>query len=213
MRSGLKVKRLTNPKSSEPAVGTSVTPRTAGTHGRSLVSLYRLEQVSMHNRPVQPPAQPCLVASPLLVSRRKLVLELDHLHLHQVLLHSKHRRRLEQEIGAEYGWRAGTLVDNSDDHKTAFKKPVKVWDRLQPSHIVKKRLTSPETLPRDYGQYAVAATSLQSISHPDPGGLGHSIGSTVDAMPPLKPNPAPTPPPPPHPSGMIPACARSTHTV
>ena len=48
-----------------------------------------------HNRTVQPPAQPRLVASLQLVPRLQLLLELGHLHLHQILAHRLHRRRLK----------------------------------------------------------------------------------------------------------------------
>ena len=53
-----------------------------------------------HDRAVQPPAQPRLVACLGLIARLQLLLQLPHQHVHQVFLDSLHRARLE-EVGAE----------------------------------------------------------------------------------------------------------------
>ena len=57
-----------------------------------------------HNRTVQPPALPRLVARLGLAARLQLLLlQLPHHHAHQVLLDRLHRRRLE-ELGDKAMW-------------------------------------------------------------------------------------------------------------
>ena len=55
-----------------------------------------------HDGRVQPPTQPRLAARLRLGARLQLPLELDDDHLHQVLVHRPHDRRLE-EVGRERG--------------------------------------------------------------------------------------------------------------
>ena len=59
-----------------------------------------LQDARAHDRAVQPPAQPRLVACLGLIARLQLLLQLPHQHIHQVFLDSLHRARLE-EVGAE----------------------------------------------------------------------------------------------------------------
>ena len=49
-----------------------------------------------HDRAVQPPAHPCLVACLGLIARLQLLLQLPHKHVHQVLFDSLHRARVEE---------------------------------------------------------------------------------------------------------------------
>ena len=107
----------------------------------------------MRNRPVQPPAQPCLAvllvrSSAGLVLQRasSSLIELDHLLLHSYSITSspspqeaptKHRRRL-QAIGAEYftggarrHWWIIPISSNVPTKLFVFFK-LKVWDLLQP---------------------------------------------------------------------------------
>ena len=49
-----------------------------------------------HDRAVQPPAQPRLVACLGLIARLQLILQLPHQHVHQVFLDNLYRARLER---------------------------------------------------------------------------------------------------------------------
>ena len=85
-----------------------------------------------HDRAVQPPAQPRLVACLGLIARLQLLLQLPHQHVHQVFLDSLHRARLE-EVGAEARLAECLWATRCDGGRAQREdaRMVKNWDVLE----------------------------------------------------------------------------------